>query len=687
VLASPAVALFVQRATDVRPDFELTAETAPIVAEICRRLDGLPLAIELAAARIKLLPPQALLARLERRLPLLTGGPRDAPARQRTLRDTIAWSDDLLSEPERRLFHRLGVFVGGCTLEAADAVCNVDGDLGPDILDGLGSLLDNSLLRQEPGPGGEPRFMMLETVREYALEQLQAAGEESVVRGRHLAWLVDLAERGHGLIREPETGLWLDHVAADLDNVRGALAWSLTGNTNVADLHPGLRLAGALASFWFQRDRLMEGQRWIEQTLAADRASGATITSFTTGVGVEGRATDVPARLFAAHPRVNALCGASLLAQQRGDLERAARHAEEGRDLARVVRDRLGEAHAVMFLGNVSRSTGDFEHSMVLHEEAVAIFRGLDDLPGLCRGLGQLIETTLRLSDYVRASTLLNEALEVARSISFTFYITRLLKQLGFLAHHLGDLERAAAVLEECVAGFREIRSLRGVGWSLVDLGLVDIDRGALGQAAAHLEEGMRLCHDAGDRHDTARAFVGLAGAAVMAPDVDSQARAARAAQLLGASAALRERMSFPVPPVERPTLDRVTAAARRTLGEDAYAAALADGRALSLQQAVDLGLVLAQEVQGAVRPVDRVPEAATASEADRGAALTPREREVAILVGRGYSNRRIAEVLVIAEKTAEVHARNIREKLGLESRAQIAAWAAQHGLLDAPET
>ena len=182
-----------QRATEARPSFAVTDETCAAVAEICRRLDGLPLAIELAAARVKLLAPQAMLARLERRLPLLTGGARDLPERQRTLRDTIAWSYDLLDEPERRLFRRLAVFVGGCTLEAAEAVCNADGDLGIDVFDGIASLVDKSLLRQEDGPDGEPRFTMLETIREYGLEQLQASGEEAAIRRRHLAWFSDFA--------------------------------------------------------------------------------------------------------------------------------------------------------------------------------------------------------------------------------------------------------------------------------------------------------------------------------------------------------------------------------------------------------------------------------------------------------------------------------------------------------------
>jgi predicted ATPase/class 3 adenylate cyclase len=267
----PAIALFSQRATAVRPGFALTDENALAVADICRRLDGLPLAIELAAARVKLLAPQAMLARLERRLPLLTGGARDLPERQRTLRGAIAWSYDLLDEPERRLFRRLAVFVGGCTVDAAEAIGAVDGEPGVDIFDGIASLVDKSLLRQHDGPDGEPRFAMLETIREFGLEQLAAADEEASVRHRHLDWFADFAERCQPGVFGPEGPAWLDRMAAELDNLRAATGWSMTEPTS-GGARAGLRVAGALQQLWLWRDNLAEGQRWLEQTLAADEA-------------------------------------------------------------------------------------------------------------------------------------------------------------------------------------------------------------------------------------------------------------------------------------------------------------------------------------------------------------------------------------------------------------------------------
>jgi len=685
--ANPAVILFVQRARDVRPDFALTDENAATVAEICRRLDGLPLAIELAAARTKLLSPSALLARLERRLPLLTGGPRDAPARQRTLRDAIAWSYDLLTEQEQALFRRLAVFVGGFTLEAVEGVAITPDDADVDPLDLVASLVDKSLLRQVDGPDGEPRFTMLETVREYALEQLQAAGEDADTRRRHLDWCVDLAERGQGLIQDPDATAWLNRLTTELDNVRAALAWSLTDSA-VTSAQAGLRLAGASTPFWFNRDHLVEGQRWLEQTLIADRERGEGSGEPGASRSLARDTTVARACLFSMHPRVQALCGQSMLVQQLGSLELAALRAQEALALARRVPDRLGEAHALMFMGNVARSIGKYERAASLQEECITIFRSLDNPAGLCRGLGQLGETLMRVGDRARAATLLNEALTTARSIGYAFYVTRLLKQLGVMAHHQGELTRAEALLEECVIGFRQMHSTRGLGWSLVDLGLVAVDRGHAEHAAACFEEGLVLCRDAGDLHSLARCFEGLAGAAVAPPDDGARTWLTFATQLLGAATALREMNRIPAAPVERPALERTMAALVRYLGEDEYAAALATGRAMPLRRAVNVARTLAQEIRGtgfrAAPSETSTPPASPAPVQDRGrgTALTPREHEVAVLIARGFTNRRIAEALVIAERTAEVHARNIRDKLALTTRAQIAAWVVQQGLL-----
>ena len=321
-------------------------------------MDGLPLAIELAAARVNLLAPQAMLVRLEHRLPLLTGGARDLPERQRTLRDTIAWSYDLLDEPERRLYRHLAVFVGGCTLEAAEAVGAAavsagatppdDGAIGMDVLDGIVSLVDKSLLRQEDGPDGEPRFSMLETIREFGLNQVEASGEGTTIRRRHLGWFADFAECCQPGVFGSDGPEWLNPLEAEFDNLRAAMTWSVA-DSSPSNARDGLRIAGALQQLWLFRDHVAEGYRWLAQTLAADEVSGQ----------IAGPEASLPtARLgaYGAHPRViavNARCLLYLhLNQKRPD--QAAIYADEALVLARAVHDRLGEAHALIGSGSFS---------------------------------------------------------------------------------------------------------------------------------------------------------------------------------------------------------------------------------------------------------------------------------------------------------------------------------------------
>src|SRR5918993_70569 len=301
-----AVRLFVERARAVRPDFSLAEDNAQAVVEICGRLDSLPLAIELAAARIKLLPPQVLLDRLGNRLKILTGGARNLPERQRTLRNAIEWSYGLLDEGEKMLFARLGVFSGGATLEAMEAVCDAEGDLPTDVFDGASSLLDKSLLRQEEGAGGEPRFVMLETIHEFANVKLEGSGEAEAVRRAHAEYFLALAEEAEPMLWGAEDAAWLDRLEPEHDNVRAALAWAI--ERGEAEL--GLRLAGALRPFWYARGHFDEGKRWLEAVLAKGR---------------EG--TPVAAR-------TKALEGLSWLADAQGDLDRAEAAAEEGLQLS-----------------------------------------------------------------------------------------------------------------------------------------------------------------------------------------------------------------------------------------------------------------------------------------------------------------------------------------------------------------
>jgi predicted ATPase/class 3 adenylate cyclase len=309
-----AVRLFVERAQAAKADFSITNESAPAVAEICHRLDGLPLAIELAAARIKLLTVQAMLARLGNRLRLLTGGARDLPERQRTLRSTIEWSYGLLEEGEKVLFARLSAFAGGRTLEAMEAICDAGGDLAVDVLDGLTSLVDKSLLKQEEGAGGEPRFVMLETIHEFAREKLRESGEAEDIRRLHAEYFLALAEEAEPAVEGEQQPAWLDRLEEEHDNIRAALSWSL-GQDRDPEL--ALQMGAALGEFWYLRGHFSEARRWLEEALAE---SGGTPT--------------------AAHAR--SLQRVSWLAFLQGDLDRAEEASEEGLGLEGVELFRTG---------------------------------------------------------------------------------------------------------------------------------------------------------------------------------------------------------------------------------------------------------------------------------------------------------------------------------------------------------
>ncbi len=334
-----AVALFIHRALVVKPDFVVTPASAPALAEICQRLDGLPLAIELAAARTRLLPPQALLARLAHRLPLLTGGSRDLPARHQTLRATIEWSFDLLDASEQRLFARLAMFAGGWTVEAAERVCAGVGS-GADaqvdqvaVLDGLASLRDQSLVQQEPAldPEDEPRFTMLETIREYALERLAANGETEETSRRHAGYYLALAEAAEPELRGPAQGVWLTRLETEHDNLRAALHWSLESGAE----ETALRLGGALWRFWYMHGHLSEGRRWLEMALAKSSAVPAS----------------VQAKVFN---------GAGNLAYGQSDYARAAAWHEASLALQRDLGDKAGLAASLTNLGNIAWSQGDY---------------------------------------------------------------------------------------------------------------------------------------------------------------------------------------------------------------------------------------------------------------------------------------------------------------------------------------
>ena len=516
-----AVRLFIERAKAARPDFSVTDENAPAVAEICARLDGLPLAIELAAARIKLLTPGAMLERLGSRLKLLGGGARDLPERHRTLRGTIEWSHALLEEGERVLFARLAVFSGGRTLEAIEAVCEAQGDLPVDSLDGISSLLDKSLLRQEKGPEGEPRFVMLETIHEYARERLEASGEAEATRRLHAEHFLALAEEAEPGLSGADQLACLERFEAEHDNFRAALTWSLEREPEAA-----LRLAGALARFWEMRCRFVEGSRWLEATLRQSDRTDAADTDPAT--------------------RAKLSSDAGTFAFYRTDFEKAIILHGEALELYRQVGDENGVAFALLCLGAQHMEKGDPESGAPYLEEALALSRRLGDKRNTAGALHNLAEVERQRGNYGRAKTLGLQSIALWREMEDRWKLAAVVGWMGLLAFWSGDdHDLAERSLEEALTLDRELGN-----WAY---------------GAYCLE-----------------AFAGLAGA---------RGQGARAARLWGAAEALRTNIGAPPSLDARPLYEPSMAAARSQLGEAAWEAALAEGREMSAEEAAEYAL------------------------------------------------------------------------------------------------
>lgn len=466
LLQNDAVRMFVARAQEARPSFALTDDVAPVVGEICRRLDGLPLALELAAARVRVLPPRALLARLDRRLPILTDGPRDLPARQRTLRDTIGWSYGLLDEEERRVFRLLGAFVGGCTLDAietlAGAGCWVSGfgtassvsetrNPAPETLDIVGSLIDKSLVRQTTS-GGDVRFTMLETIREFALDQLLAEGEADAARGCLADFYLDLVETADPRLISRDQVTWLDRLEADHGNIGAALVWArgaqAVGGTTAASVPAGLaglRIAGALHWFLWLGGHLAEGRRWLDEALTWD-------------VGEAGR----PARL-------RALYAAGTLAMIQGDYEDSFRLLDEAVDLAEQLGDVVTRGRCTIYHGIVESYFNDDGRlpagdPLGMYRRAASILESTDDAWGKALAASLVGAFTRREGDLPGAEALLRRASDLARAVGERYLIGSCLPKLANLYVELGRHEAAVPLYLEALAAFREIREVWWTG-------------------------------------------------------------------------------------------------------------------------------------------------------------------------------------------------------------------------------
>jgi predicted ATPase len=554
-----AVRLFVERARALKPDFKVTNESAPAVAEICVRLDGLPLAIELAAARITMLPPRALLQRLSSRLKLLTGGARDLPERQRTLRATLEWSHALLDEGEQVLFGRLAVFSGGRTLEAIEAICDAEGDLTVDTFEGVSSLLDKSLLRQEEGPGGEPRFVMLETVHEYAREKLEQSAEAEEIKRVHAQYFLTLAEEANSGLKGANQLQWLERLEAEHDNMRAALSWALERK----EAEVALRLGGALWRFWSVRGYYGEGRRWLEGALA-----------------MEGRVSP--------ESRAMALAGIGVLASEQGDLDRAQQACEEGLELlgheAREARE--VKLWLLTGFGWVAVEREEHEQATRLFEEGLALSREMRDTYWLASSLFNLATVSHSLGDYERATELYEESMDLFRAQGDKQGLSAGLNNLAMLVFSKGDLGRAAQLTEEAVALSMEIGGIRGaVSIGLYNLGWMALLQDHLGRTADLYRESLSLSWDARLNPVVQWALEGFACLA------GAKGEAERAARLWGAAQALHETKNIPRDIDFLAEADARISAVRSSMGEEAWEEALRKGRAMTLDEAVSYAL------------------------------------------------------------------------------------------------
>ena len=570
-----AVTLFVERARAARPDFGLAKADATAVAEICLRLDGLPLAIELAAARIKLLSPEVLLARLENRLPLLTGGPRDLPARQRTLRDTLRWSYDLLGEAERRLFRRFSVFVGGCTLPAVEAVADALGG-ATEVLDGVISLVDKNLLRRVEREDGEVRLAMLETIREYALERLAESDEEQAVRRAHADYYLALAEEAEPGLTTAEQMRWLDLLEREHNNFRTALRWSLRSE----DVERTLRFGGALWRFWYVRGHLSEGKKWLEEALALDGGDPSL--------------------------RAKVLGGAGELSHSLGDLNRA----QELRAEALAVSSQLGDeaqiAAALNGLAFVIRRKGEFARARAMHQEALELFRKLNDMWGVSRSMDLLGRAAAFQGDFEAALPRLEEGLRMWRLVGDREGIAESTAMIGMVALGKGDYARAGRQLREARKIMEELGDPRGVAKMTVALADVEFNDGDPVAAHARYVEALVLFKDVQDKWWTAWCLEGMAGVSQNDPE--------RAVLLFGASVALREAIGAPRPPAFQSYHERNLTAVRNRLGEERFEVVCAKGREMTPEEAVERAL----DVPAPDPSPARYSEVAQAKEDDR---------------------------------------------------------------------
>jgi len=591
-----AVRLFAERAATVSPAFKITARNAAVVAQICHRLDGIPLAMELAAARVTVLSPEQIASRLDDQFRLLTGGSRTALPRHQTLQGALDWSFQSLAEPEKSAFRRLAVFAGGFTLQAAEAVCAGEGIATADVLDLLAHLVNKSLVVVEDRED-DRRYRLLEPTRQYARDRLREVGEIDGTRARHVEWFLAFAEETEEKLHGREQVTWLRRMETEHENLRTALEWTVAGD----HWSTALRLAAALAAFWELHGHITEGRRRLDEVLS--RSAGASLPPL----------------------RARGLYAAASFAADQHDWPQAKTLASESLTLYQESGDTRGEAAALRLLGTVARWQSDYEAAAGLYQQSLSSYQQVQDTRGVAlanRSLGELARAQKRYPEaaarftaslelfrevgdkasishtlyllgltaraqgaFAQATAHAEEALALSRELEDAYAAAHAIHLLGTVAWYQGDIDRAAALHEQSLPLFQELGDWNCVGTTTTDLGLVAQGRGDLERAASLHKDALRRRSDLGDKPGIAECLERLAAV------VEQRGDGAQAARLVGSAEALREALKVPLPPVERPRYEQLVAAVRTSIGEAAFAAAWTAGREMTAERAVTYAL------------------------------------------------------------------------------------------------
>ena len=636
---SDAVRLFVDRATAAQPDFDLNRENAAVIADICQRLDGLPLALELAAARVGLLPAQKILERLDNSLAFLTRGARDRPFRQQTLRATISWSHDLLQETEKKLFRGLSVFSGGFTLEAAEGVCAQGDECDPSILDEIASLKEKSLLTREESEG-EPRFAMLETIREYAYERLADSGELAEVKGKH-------AEYFYGSIMEGVCTMAFGKLAKEHDNIRSALEFYFEEGPK--DF--GIEMTAALEEYW-SAGRFVEGRYWTDRAMSAGSAASPALAKVIRDAG--------------------------RYACELGDKTRGMALFEKSLAASRELGDTLGVISVLRRIGAWSFFFGDGEIAKTSLEEGLALSRETGRVPQSGFTLNFLAKVVAGDGDLERAGNLIEEGIACLQKDPDSTWVSVLRMSSGSIAMLQGDIARAIALSEQSLTTFRQIDVRVWIAMALEQLGNLYLKQGDLNRSKVSLYEAIPLFGEMASKWGTGEGYEGICHCFILCADIARrESRFERAVQPIGAAASAKEPVDLWMEPW-RQLSDHILDNSRAQLGEKKSATAWEDGKSMSLDKA----LGYAVEISESVDPPNRIR-----GTADSGAAglipdgLSKREVEVAVLLVEGLTNREIGERLYISERTVANHVQSVLNKTGSGNRAEAAAYVIRNGL------